>query len=257
MVLLVAMGCRPTRGEDVGAREAGRGEPVVAAARELVREPVAAPVSEPVVAPVSEPVAAAEPVVEPVVEPVRHGWSAVAERGPIAGSGGPGRVELESDTLHYRLDVRPHKTGLKLTLTERGSGHTLVVPWKARLCGGEVQPTVTLGELARGPRGRRLLELGLACSSGEDIVATDGLVVIVLVDARGLSRLWTGETVSKGSHVCALWQEIEARVEPPELVVRELERFEILQPEAIPGYDCDESARAYETVRAARRVRLP
>lgn len=169
------------------------------------------------------------------------------------------RYALENDRLHYQLELRARDDSATLTLTERDTGHALEHEWSTVLCGPEFFDSdagVVLVERAHDSRGRKLLHLWATCQLGEDIVATSTIVLIVLVDADGLSKLWSGHASSHTSHVCGEWQEIEVEVEPSELVITEYDRAKIFLPAEIPGYDCDENSREYDTVRVRHRIEL-
>jgi hypothetical protein len=219
-------------------------------------EPQEQPKSDPVDAP--QPAPAPEPAREP--EPTKV-WQPLAEPAYVSGQpldGTPHRHVFRNDRLHHQLGLRPRDATTTVILTDRTTGHELVQEWPKR-CDPADGYTVgaELAELAEDTSGRKLLHLWVNCWIGEDIVFSETLEVFVLADAQGLSALWSGHTSKHASHVCGEWTDIEAKIELPELVITEYDRAKIYLPEEIPGYDCDESSREYDNVRASHRVKLP
>jgi hypothetical protein len=250
LLLLGASACRASETQEV--------EPIKTLEDEPRERPQPAPVGAPEPEP-EEPQAAPKAQLEPIVS-----WQPLAKpdwtRDQLLDSTADGaRYGLENDRLHYQLDLHVHEASVTVTLTERDSGHALVHEWATRLYDPNFESgvAVELGELASDHHGRQLLHVWVSHHSGEDIVFSDSLELFVLVDADQLSTLWSGHTSKHASHVCGTWTDIELEFEPQALVITEYDRAKIHLPEEIPGYDCDENSREYDTVRARHRIALP
>jgi hypothetical protein len=251
LLVLSASGCR--------ASEVAKIEPTA----EIEVEPREGPNTTPVDAPMPVPEPAPKPQPAPEPEPIVS-WQPLAKpdwtRDQLLDStADSARYGLENDRLHYQLDLHVHEESVSVTLTERDSGHALVHEWATRLYDPDFESgvAVSLGELASDHRGRQLLHLWVSHHFGEDIVFSELLELFVIVDADGLSTLWSGHTSKHASHVCGTWTDIEFELEPQALVITEYDRAKIHLPEEIPGYDCDENSREYDTVRARHRIALP
>jgi hypothetical protein len=245
LLVLGVIGCRTSEVQDVDPSKVLEVEP-----REQPKPAsIDAPAPKPAPTPEPEPTASWQPHDKP-------DW---AKEQLLDSTADSARYALENDRLHYQLALQVHEESLTVTLTERDSGHALVHEWATRLYDPdfEFNVAVSLGELARDQAGRQLLHVWVSHHLGEDIVFTDSLEWFVLVDADGLSTLWSGGTSKHASHVCGTWTDIELELEPQALVITEYDRAKIHLPDEIPGYDCDENSREYDTLRARHRVQLP
>jgi hypothetical protein len=246
LLLLGASGCQIRENQEAEPSKAPDVEP---------SEPKPAPVDAPEPAPKPEHAPEPAPTVswQPLAKP---DWTRDQLLDSTPDSA---RYGLESDRLHYQLELQVHEKSVTVTLTERDSGHALEHEWGISLYDREFDFSVAveLAELAHDQSGRQLLHVWVSHHLGEDIVFTDSLELFVLVDADRLSTLWSGGTSKHGSHVCGTWTDIEFEFEPQELVITEYDRAKIHLPDEIPGYDCDENSREYDTVRARHRVKLP
>lgn len=259
---LLVLGCRSNAVEESPPTD--RLEP-----SEAIEQPNTAAIEQPKTAaiepePEPEPAPAPEPV--PTPEPPTAAWQPITKPDYIQdkllrGSENHARYALANDQLRYYLDLRVRDESTRVTLTERDSGHTLTHEWPTALCSyyfleGE-GAGAALGELAHDPRGRKLLALWVSCRLGEDIINTETVVLLVLVDTGGLSTLWSGKLLDSSSHVCAAWEELEMRFTQHELFITKSDRAAIFLPEEIPGYDCDENSPEHDIVRERHRVQLP
>jgi hypothetical protein len=247
LLVLSVSGCRTSEVQEVEPSKA------------IDVEPREQPKTAPIDTPAPEPAPAPAPKPEPTASWQPHDKPDWAKEQMLDSTADSARYALENDRLHYQLALQVHEESVTVTLTERDSGHALVHEWATRLYDTDFDfaVSVSLGELARDQRGRQLLHVWVSHRIGEDIVFTDSLELFVLVDPDGLSTLWSGGTSKHGSHVCGTWTDIEFEFEPQELVITEHDRAKIHLPDEIPGYDCDENSREYDTVRASHRVKLP
>jgi hypothetical protein len=248
LLVLGAGGCHAREVQEVPPSEALQSAPREQPKQIPVAEPMPKPTAPPTPTPAPAPIVNWQPLAKP-------DW--LRDR-LLDSTANTARHSLENDRLGYQLNLHVHEESVTLTLTERESGHVLVHEWPIQLYEPDLEHEVqvALGELARDG-GRTLLHLWVSHRLGEDIVFTSSMELVVLADADRLSTLWSGRTSKHASHVCGNWQDIELEFEPGELVITEYDRAEIFLPDEIPGYDCDENSREYETVRARHRVKLP
>jgi hypothetical protein len=249
LLVLAANGCHANEVAKVEPSPAPEVEPRDVPKPTPVEAPEPAPKAEPAPQPEPAPIASWEPNAEPNF----------LEDELVDSTANTVRYSLEKDQLHYRLELRVRDDITQVTLTERDTSHALVHEWPTNLCGDDLEygVSVSLAELAHDQRGRKLFNLWVSCRLGEDIVFTDSLELIVLADADRLTTLWSGRTSRHASHVCGEWQDIELEFEKQELLITEYDRAKIFLPNEIPGYDCDENSREYDTVRARHRIALP
>lgn len=109
-----------------------------------------------------------------------------------------------------------------------------------------------------GPLGkRRLLEVWIGCTLGEDIRSIDSEVWLVADDGKTLERLWSTSANWQGSHVCAEFDVVHVdRVDGGgEVIVSRNYAGEIYEP-GETGYDC-EAAREFVEARGCERIALP
>lgn len=108
-----------------------------------------------------------------------------------------------------------------------------------------------------GPLGdkRRLLEVWVGCTLGEDIRSIDSEVWLVADDGKTLERLWSTSASWNGSHACAEFDVVHLDRVEGEVIVSRTFAGEIYEP-GETRYDC-ESAREFVEPRECERIALP
>jgi hypothetical protein len=168
----------------------------------------------------------------------------------------------------FRFEGEAFTSDLELVV-DAGGGIELRHPKRKALTGGGLSTCEPFYEgdvvgaqiIDHGPLGkRRLFEVWIGCTLGEDIRSIDSEVWLVASDGKTLERLWSTSASWQGSHACAEFDVVHvdrvAGVDGGgEVIVSRNHAGEIYEP-GETRYDC-EGAREFVEARGCERIALP